>query len=283
MRKHGLTLIISVMAWASSFATGDSLNYLTTKDTLLVTVGNSNNKFLEHRLEKGQTLYSLAGFYGLKFTSLFQFNPGLNPEGPFQKGHPIRIPLPDSAIVTSINGQKGEYVPLFYEVKPQETMYRISKVYFDIPIETLKANNNLTGNELKIGQMLQVGWLSTSGIPDSLQHLAADPFSANIADLMVAYQSMEAQEKVYFHKGAAYWHRERKGETEFFAMHRLAPVGSVIKVINPMKNKIAYARVVGVISDRLHGKDVIVVLSTPVAKYLDAKDPRFFVEVRYFQ
>jgi hypothetical protein len=48
-----------------------------------------------------------------------------------------------------------------------------------------------------------------------------------------------------------------------------------------MKNRTAYAKVIGRIPDRAYGDEIIVVLSPSVAKMLGARDPKFFVEIRY--
>ena len=53
---------------------GDSLHYLTPQDSVLLTVDESNQKIIIHRLEKKQTMYSLAKFYGLELIELMYFN-----------------------------------------------------------------------------------------------------------------------------------------------------------------------------------------------------------------
>jgi LysM repeat protein len=285
MRKHFLALIICACMNVNASATGDSLHFLTSKDTLFVNILPSGKKTIEHRLEKGQTLFSLAGFYGLKYTTLLKFNPELNPDKAILQGKPVRIPLPDSALQTgdvSANTLK-EFAPVYYIVKQGETLYRISKVFFRIPIETVRKNNGLSNDNLKTGQKLHIGWLSTKGIPESLQTETTFSNGNSFYDLKTTFEQEALSTRPVLQKGAAYWHRERKNEKEYFAMHRFAPVGSVIKLHNPMKNTVSFAKVVSTISDRIHGSEIIVVLSAPVARQLGAKDPRFFVEVSYFK
>jgi LysM repeat protein len=285
MRKHYLTLILSIVVPSLLFSTGDSLHFLTAKDTVFVQVNESGRKSIEHILEKGQTLYSLAGFYGLKLETLLSYNPGLNPDRPFLRGQAIKVPMPDSALVIEKEPKSNgiEYAPVFYVVKQNETLYRISKVFFKIPIELLKANNSLINENLKVGQKLQIGWLSTSGIPDSLQTSSFDPTSDYFADLKSLFEFEGTKLKPSSHKGAAYWYRERKNEKEFFALHRFALPGTVIQITNPMRRTVTYAKVVGAISDRIHGKEIIAVLSAPVARQLGAKDSKFFVEIKYYK
>ena len=101
--------------------------------------------------------------------------------------------------------------------------------------------------------------------------------------LQLRYESTKTYKKEYFQNGAAYWQREREMGSDFYALHRLAPVGSIIQITNPMKKKTLYAKVIAPIPDRAYGDDIIVVLSPSVAKLLGAKDPKFFVEIRYLK
>ena len=43
-----------------------------------------------------------------------------------------------------------------------------------------------------------------------------------------------------------------------------------------------YAKVIAPIPDRAYGDDIIVVLSPTIAKMLAARDPKFYVELEYF-
>lgn len=284
MRKLLLSIlfIFSVQLFAN--ATGDSLHYLTPKDTIFLKVDDFGNKIFTHRMMKGQTLYSLARFYGLKMESLLAFNPELSRDGAFENGQPVRIPIPDSAIVKSYEYgfSKAGYVPVRYVVKHGDNFYRIAKHMFDIPLDTLKNWNGLEQTMMFTDMQLHVGYLSLEGIPDSLQLSNTSPLGARMQQMQTEFEYMSSVRKTKFHSGAAYWQREKEGKTDFYALHRYAPVGSVIQVRNPMKRKTIYAKVIARIPDRAYGDDIIVVLSPSVAKLLGARDPRFFVEIRYF-
>lgn len=283
MRKLVLTLTVCLFFLRLS-ATGDSLSYLTPKDTVFISVNDFGNKIFEHTMVKGQTLYSLARFYGLKLDALYAFNPEMEQDGYFTLGQPVRVPVPDSAIVKSfIKGpQRKGFAPVFYVVKHGDTFYRIAKQFFQIPLDTLKSRNQLAHTTLFTGQRLHVGWLSTKGIPDSLQLVNANPMGVKMQELKGRYDMQKSMKKEHFHNGAAYWQREKKGRNDYYALHRFAPVGSVIEITNPMKKKTIYAKVLAPIPDRAYGDDIVVVLSPSLAKLLDARDAKFFVEIRYF-
>jgi hypothetical protein len=150
-----------------------------------------------------------------------------------------------------------------------------------MPLDSLKTRNKLANTTMRSGQKLLIGWLPLSGIEDSLQLANANPLGAKMQQLQLKFDTEKTAKKEYFQNGAAYWQREKKLGNDFYALHRSAPVGSVIQVTNPMKKKTVFAKVIAPIPDRAYGDDIIVVLSPSVAKLLGAKDPKFFVEVRY--
>ncbi len=282
MRLKLLLALLSLYSWA--FATGDSLNYLTAKDTIFLSVGQFQEKFFEHRIEPKQTLFSLAQFYGLSLQELYFYNPGLSP-ATMKVGMPVRIPIPNRAIhrYWTQDMVPGQYAPVFYVVRKGDTLYRISKHYFSVPLEEMMARNGLLDHTLKQNQMLHVGWLSLEGIPDSLRGYAGGALGKRNAAYQKLYQYTQPDHRERDHQGVAYWPKDLKTESDLLAMHRRAEVGSIISIYNPMSRRTVYAKVVGRIPDTVYRDDVIVVVSPLTAKLLGAIDPRFFVKVKYLR
>ena len=284
MRKLLFSTFIFISYVSSAAATGDSLSYLTPKDTIFLQVDDFGNKIFVHTMEKGQTLYSLAQFYGLKIYNLIAFNSHLEPEEGFSRGTPVNIPIPDSAIVKTCEYgyHKAGFVPVFYIVKHGDTFYRIAKHFFNIPLDTLQKWNGLQKTMMFTGMKLHVGYLSIDGIPDSLQAANANPVASKLHALQREFDYKKAYSIPVFQNGAAYWQREKKGGNDYYCLHRSASVGSVVQIKNPMRQKVIYAKVIAPIPDRAYGDDIIIVLSPTIAKLLGAKDPKFYVELNYF-
>lgn len=283
MRKLALTLT-GVVFCLSLFATGDSLNYLTAKDTIFLKLDEFGHGIFSHQLTKGQTMYSLAKFYGIKLDILYNFNTDLPTDGTVPPNQTINVVIPDSAIVDwKMAWPRKQFVPVFYTVKQGETLYKIAKTYFGLNPDTLKSRLYLKDVNLKTGQRLQIGWLSTKGIPEAMQAVNRNPLGLRMQALQQAFNGEKLVKKTRFQNGAAYWQREKKGGNDYFALHRHAPVGSVIQVTNPLRKKTIYAKVIAPIPDQAYGDDIVVVLSPSVAKLLGAKDPKFFVEIKYFE
>ena len=285
MRKLLFSLLLTLSSICFVKATGDSLYYLTPKDTIFLKVDNFGTKIFTHKLEQGQTLFSLSKFYGLKLTSLLAYNPDIDMTQSISKGIYVNIPIPDSAIVKTweYGFPKAGFVPVCYVVKHGDNFYRIAKHFFNIPLDTLQKWNGLESTMMFTGMQLHVGYMSMDGIPDSLQLANTNPFGAKMQQMQNQFEYQQAYDQPNFQNGAAYWQREKKGNADYYCLHRKAPVGSVVQIKNPMKKKTVYAKVIAPIPDRAYGDDIIIILSPTIAKLLEARDPKFYVEVNYFR
>jgi LysM repeat protein len=252
-------------------------------DSLFLHVSGAGDMFIQHRMEAGQTIYALARFFGLKPAQVYSWNPELDTAGAFRIGQEVRIPLSDAALVRPPldSAVRDGFLPVYYVVRPGDTFYAIANRFFRIPLSELLNINHLETYQLQRGQHLQVGWIPAEGIPDSLQ--TSDPVGWNdrLTALRNTFIEQQARMPLVRQQGAAYWQRERKGSNDYYALHRDAPKDAVLEIFNPMKNKMVYARVLGGIPQQAYGDDVIVVLSPSLARLLEARDARFFVEIRY--
>ena len=280
----GRIFVFFVLCWAclpKLHATGDSTQYLVPGDTVFLSIGMLGEKVLVHQMEKKQTLYSLSKFYGLSVEELYYFNAGLK-ERSVALGELIRVPVPNRAIARykTADFNPNEYVPVFYTVKKGDTMYRISKHHFRMPMDTIKARLGQEGHDLKPGQLIPVGWMSVHGIPEELREFVGGPLERRNNALRQIY-SRESSGSGREQRGVACWQTDSKEDSDLYALHREAKRNSIIEVYNPMTNRNVYVKVIGRIPDTAYGNNVKVVLSPLAAKLLGAKDPRFFVKVKY--
>jgi hypothetical protein len=80
-------------------------------------------------------------------------------------------------------------------------------------------------------------------------------------------------------RGVAWWNKDMK-DPNMFALHRSAPLNSLIEIRNPMFDRSVWAKVIGTIPPT-YTEDISVIVSPGVAKYLGAIDGRFYVEMSY--
>ena len=83
-------------------------------------------------------------------------------------------------------------------------------------------------------------------------------------------------------KGVATWIDDASLDpNKKLVLHRTAPIGTVIKITNPMTNRTTFAKVVGRFTDNESTKDVIIVMTKNVADSLGALDKRIHVNISY--
>ena len=267
------------------FATGDSTRFLLPHDSVFILIGEYPEKVIEHRLSSKQTYYSLARHYGLEVAELDYFNPGLKAEN-LKPGDIIRIPVPNASIrrYTKKNFVRWKYAPIYYKVKPGDNMFKIAKEHFKMPIDTLKKRNKYWKDDVTIGQILQVGWLPTKGVPDSLQKLKGHPLWKGSDQLESKFTEDKAVKKKVTERGVTVWPKNQPGDSnESYILHNSAKIGSIIAVTNPMTNRTVYAKCIGRIPEKVYPGGVKAVISAPIAVLLGVRDERFFSYINYLK
>ncbi len=284
MKRLIITSLLFFSFYIQVFSTGDSINYLSIKDTIFIMTGNYQEKIFEHHIAAKQTLYSLAKFYGLSLTEIYYYNPELEDEE-IAINQAIKIPIPNRAIkrYKDENFQANKHVPVCYKVKHGDTMYGISKRIFEMPIDTILARNNLASFTLSPGQILKMGWMHIDGIPESYRKFRGHPLWKNNQVYRNRYIQDRQVKKEYLERGIAHWQKESNMEGEFLALHRKAAINSIIAINNPMNNRTLYAKVIGRIPGAVYEDNVVVVLSPKSAMLLGARDANFFVKMRYLK
>ncbi len=283
-------------------ASSDSV--LTLRDTLwLVTsapgvTANATPLFLQYRLKRGQTLFQLAAFFKVSVDELRKANPAMSGGTANSAGQYIFIPITKEHIIRAkpnLFSWKSNLRVLFKT--RTETLYRVAKTYLDVPIDTIKVRNRLTSDALPFGRVLNVGWISLGGVRltnaplDTAKKLPIIiPEALRVAlveseRLKAEYAADVPQKKEIHEKGIAFWdNQDRRGIREnkqLFVLHRSAPIGSTIRISNPMFHRTLFVKVIGRIPTAGYTPDVTVVVSPFCAKTLGAIDSRFHIELRY--
>jgi len=186
--------------------------------------------------------------------------------------------------------------PTQYKVSAGETLYSISK-RFNSNVDAITKLNNLSSTTLIPGQILLVpaGVAAAPVQPvaspvvsvenhtiqnDSPAVAAINKDSANAAEHHLNANKYGLYEKN--EKGVATWIDDASLDpNKKFVLHRTAPIGTVIKITNPMTNRTTFAKVVGTFTDSEATKDVIIVMTKNVADSLGALDKRFRVDISY--
>ena len=101
------------------------------------------------------SLKKISYIYDIDYNLLKAYNAHFR-KGIIIKGYNVYIPSETSfSYVTRKVSYKKKVVYVKHKVKRGETLYRLSKIY-GVPIETIKKVNNITGNHIKVGQILKI-------------------------------------------------------------------------------------------------------------------------------
>ncbi len=117
------------------------------------------NEIVIHKVEKGQTVYSIAKMYGLTPNQLQLENPTIDSTFNIKDGQLLRIEIRDEHQLDQVR-DKLDKNPIYHKVEAKETVYSISKQY-NLDIEKIQKWNEIEDNRIKIGQDVIVGWRYT--------------------------------------------------------------------------------------------------------------------------
>jgi LysM repeat protein len=170
-----------------------------------------------------------------------------------------------------------------YKVSAGETIFAIAK-RFNTSVEDIRSLNSLSSDDLKADQILKV----RTGMPPEERPVAKqDGLKADSAGMPVdsADAKFKANRFGLYEKnerGVATWIDDTSLDPKKeLVLHRTAPIGTVIKITNPMNNHTTYAKVVGRFTDSEATKNVLIVMTKNTADALGALDKRINVNISY--
>jgi LysM repeat protein len=171
-----------------------------------------------------------------------------------------------------------------YKVSAGETLFSIAK-RFGTSVEDITKLNGLTSNSLTPNQIIKV----RSGLPPEERSVVKQDVvkqqDSTVAALDSAGDKLRANKFGLYEKnetGVATWIDDTSLDPKKeLVLHRTAPIGTVIKITNPMNNHTTYAKVVGRFTDSEATKDVLIVMTKNTADALGALDKRIHVNISY--
>lgn len=285
------------------------------KPMLTDSVGVENldgKKVILHKLDPKDNYYSIGRRYNVKPGVIIQFNSN----APLKIGAIIKVPTDRSFVETTkpvvVQQTKPTAPPISapqqqvqkpaasatptvnadgatqqYKVSAGETLYAIAK-RFNSTVEDITKLNGLTSTTVQPGQVIQVK-SGTADVPppvavtrpvvkrDSTTYLTSQDSADRHINNPNRYGLYEKNEK-----GVATWIDDASLDpNKKLVLHRTAPIGTVIKITNPMTNRTTFAKVVGRFTDTEATKDVIVIMTKNVAESIGALDKRIHVNISY--
>jgi LysM repeat protein len=284
MKNYKLTLLIAFLFGLNLAAKATTLDSLGLKK-------ENNKTFLLFKVGPKQSLFSILKRYNLSLTEFKSANADI--EIPVKTGEILYIPLhylEESNPAPKVVEEKVAEAPKEAEihiVAPKQGLLSVANMH-KVTMAELRKWNNLTSDRLQEGQRLIVsdpsGTKSTiavdkaSLLPAKTTAAATAPAAAPVAEAPAKEKGPEDIKKK-IETGIAELIDVPDNSGKFLALHRTAPIGTLVLVKNLTNNQSIWVKVIG----RLPGGDskVIIKLSPKAFEKLNAVDKRVRAEISY--
>lgn len=215
--------------------------------------------YVLHRVDARETLYALSHRYGTSEESIVDNNNII--------GNSLSV-----GMVLQIPWQHG----LTHTVQAGETLYSISRLY-QVPIEQVKQLNDLSSDELKVGMSLGI-LLPAESIPTTQSTYSTE----DKKEVREENKEGRSEDVVPVKENGIAAVIDGTSDTKkYLALHRTAPVGTIMRVRNEMTNLSVFVRVVGKLPDTGTNNNLLIRLSKAAQEALGALDDKFRVELSY--
>lgn len=259
-----------------------------------------------HTVGEKETLYSISRKYDVTIDELKQWNNltdeaiSIGQELVIKKKNAAKSTQPYSNENLTMRSKSGVHT-----VAAKETLFSIARQY-NITMAQLREWNNLQGNELKIGQVLMVVEPEHKG---ALENVSSKPQETSVTvskdvdvpsrekekpkesplpvkteetQTITISESVKGSDEI-LESGLAELIEGTEGNRKYLALHRTAPIGTILKVRNEMNNREVFVRVMGKLPDTAMTDKLIIKVSKSAYDRLGAIDPRFRVQVTYYK
>jgi hypothetical protein len=249
---------------------------------------DNNRTYIVYKVENKQPLHSILKHFNLSLTEFKQINPEVNI--PINSGEIIFIPIhylddATNALITPVKSLEKVPVKKQDEIKPNETgihvvsakqsLLTIANLYKVTMADIRKWNNLLTDN-LKEGQRLLVEAPKNLVIDKST--LLAGKNDKGAEELKLEVKESDGLKKT-IETGIAELIEVPDNSGKYLALHKSAPIGTLVLVKNLANNQSIWVKVIG----RLPSSDakLIIKLSPKAFERLNAVDKRIRAEISY--
>lgn len=272
-----------------------------------------------HKVEAKETLYSISRLYQVTAEDIKKWNNlsdnalAVGQELIIRKPSATQRPQPVLHEQPQPISRKGVHT-----VQQGQTLFSIARQY-EISVDQLKDWNQLEGNELKIGQTLYVAQPeqnTASNAPPVRETRETQPVqrqdppetspaperstpapvakntpasrdnssssTGQSAESIRISESLKSGDEI-LEAGLAELIEGTDGNRKYLALHRSAPMGTILKVRNEMNNREVFVRVMGKLPDTAMTDKLIIKISKSAYDRLGAIDPRFRVQVTYYK
>lgn len=256
-----------------------------------------------HTVAEKETLYAISRMYNVSVDDLKRWN-NLDNEA-LRVGQILIVSASSPAEKTTEMATPETAGNGLHTVAAKETLFSLSRQY-GVTVDQIKQWNNLSSNDLQIGQVIKVAPGQTVSPPRStpdpvvvadaprteekekvvsqdVQPASTRPQSPTSSAGTIRISESVRNSDEIVEKGVAELIEGTDGNRKYLALHRSAPAGTILKVRNEMNNREVFVRVMGKLPDNALNEKLLLKISKSAYDRLGAIDPRFRVEVTYYK
>ncbi len=213
-----------------------------------------------HTIEKGETLFAIARKYNVSANDIKSWNHIANADG-IKAGDKLIVSAPVKTITAPAANNKE--------------IARTEPIVQPLDDSKLEAKNNEVKNDSKL--IAEAGNKMIPVTPNA-NEIEYKPSRTEVKRSGGKTGSIiEVNES-----GMASWIRDGDiNQSKFYALHRTAPAGTIIKVSNRMNGDYVFVKVVGSLPDTGDNDKQIIKISEAAAKRIGAINEKFQVELNY--
>jgi len=242
-----------------------------------------NKKYKEHTVEKKETVYSISKKYSVTSEEIIKANPGI--EAGLKEGQVLKIPAgADTNPTVQINTPPSKTGKI-HKVEAKETLFGIAKKY-NVSVDEIKKANPELEEGLKEGMEITIPSkggknnpvvITTNPTPVIKEKEKEDDKPEPI---IPAQNQPKGDFKKITENGMAELLESKTEAPKFQALHKTAPVGTIIQVVNESNGQKIFVRVIGKLTDGSDSK-VIVKISQKAMDRLQVKEKKVPVTLIY--
>ena len=213
---------------------------------------NTNNGQIEHVVQIGETLYGISKKYDVRVTDIAHWNNLSNLE------------IRSGQVLIIKKGTQSASKPVIIDNKEED-----------------QKRDHMLFEEIKEDKQVSVDIAKPVKVRD-------EPSESLKRETTYSLKYKEDASSLYYKEttesGIATWIKDASPNTTrngYFALHKTLPVGTIIKVKNPMNGKVVYAKVIGNLPDNQDNKNILLKLPESAAKEMNVLDERMNMQVTH--
>lgn len=256
-------------------------------------------KYIIHKVEKGEGLYGISRIYGTTPATIQQVNNLSNtildlgqllkvPSKHIQVAKPVPVEVPEPvAIVKNPKLDKTQFT--YHTVGKGETLYQIAKKY-GTTVTEIREINKIKGTSLSYRQKLKIPKKTVlyanpdliEPTEEELKNVKVETTKGTATSKVSTKDNKYLQSTEFNENGIASWVNDKTlNAKKSIALHKTAPIGTVIRVTNLMNNKSVYVKVIGTLPNTGDNENTIILISKAAVNMLGAIDQKFRVNLNY--